>query len=239
MNVAIITAAGKSTRLKANISKQFLNIYGKPVLAHTLSAFQNSQKIKEIYVVVPKNYVDFCWKNIIQKYDFSKVKKLVIGGINRQQSVYNALLEIPSSSKIVSIHDGVRPLTTTSEIDLIIDKLVEESKDDPKVKGMIMAAPAYETIKRIEYDNTICTTIPRDKVWHAQTPQTFFYEIILEAHKKALQENFIGTDDSSLVERTGWKVKIVRGRHENIKITTPIDLFLAELIMTRDGGKRQ
>jgi len=236
MNVAIITAAGKGIRLKSNISKQFLNIYGKPILAHTINTFQNSSKIQEIYISVPEDYLGTCEKNIIRKYSFNKVKKLVIGGSNRQESVFNALAEIPSSSKLVSIHDGVRPLVTAEEVELTITRLLAENKKDPKVKGVILAAPARETVKKIN-DKTIDITIPRDKVWHAQTPQTFFYENILEAHNRAREEGFIGTDDSSLVERIGWKVSVVRGRHENIKITTSIDLFLAELIMSRNGTK--
>ncbi len=236
MNVAIITAAGKGTRLKGNISKQFMNIYGKPILAHTITAFQRSSKIKEIYISVPKDYKKSCQKSIIEKYSFDKVKKLVTGGDNRQESVYNALVEIPSSTKIVSIHDGVRPLITTEEINLLINTLTRENRKDSSVKGVIMASSARETVKVIS-KNSIDRTIPRDKIWHAQTPQVFFYDVILEAHRKARKDNFTGTDDACLVERMNCKVNIVRGRHENIKITTPVDLFLAELIMTKNGRK--
>jgi 2-C-methyl-D-erythritol 4-phosphate cytidylyltransferase len=236
MNVAIITAAGKGTRLKGNISKQFMNIYGKPILAHTITAFQRSSKIKEIYISVPKDYIKSCQKGIIEKYSFDKVKKLVIGGGSRQESVYNALIEIPSSTKIVSIHDGVRPLITAEEINLLINTLIRENKDDSCVKGVIMASSARETVKVIS-KNSISKTISRDKIWHAQTPQVFFYDVILKAHRKARKDNFTGTDDACLVERMNWKVNIVRGRHENIKITTPVDLFLAELIMTKNGRK--
>jgi len=237
MNAAIITAAGKSTRLKGNVSKQFINIYGKPILVHTLTVFQNSPEIKEIYVTVPDNYLNFYNKKIIKKYSFDKVKKLIVGGSSRQESVYNALREIPSSCRIILIHDGVRPLITTSEVDLIINKLIQENKSDFKIKGLIMATPANETIKKVENDNIIKTTIPRSKVWYAQTPQAFFYKVILEAHRKALKDNFVGTDDSSLVERMGWKIKVLRGRHENIKITVPLDLFLAELVITKNNKK--
>ncbi|MBC7332981.1 MAG: 2-C-methyl-D-erythritol 4-phosphate cytidylyltransferase [Actinobacteria bacterium] len=237
MNVAIITAAGKSTRLKGNISKQFMSLYNKPVLAHTLTAFQNSSKIEEIYVTVPLNYLDFCKKNVVEKYRFSKVKKLIPGGETRQASVYNALCELPCDCEIVSIHDGVRPLITTSEVDFLIERLLEENRKDPDVMGVIIASPAYETIKEVDKNGEIKCTIPRENVWHAQTPQTFFYRAILESHKKALEDNFIGTDDASLVERMGWKIKVVRGSHENIKITTPIDLFLAELIIHRKSNR--
>jgi 2-C-methyl-D-erythritol 4-phosphate cytidylyltransferase len=236
MNAAIITAAGKGTRLKGNVSKQFMNIYGKPILAHTISAFQKSSKIKEIYISVPKDNIEFCRKNIIEKYSFDKVKKIVVGGSSRQESVYNALVEIPNNTKIVSIHDGVRPLITPEEIDLLINTLIRENKKDSSVKGVIMAASARETIKMIS-KNSIDKTISRDKIWHAQTPQVFFYDIILKAHTKARKDDFTGTDDACLVERINYKVNIVRGRHENIKITTPIDLFLAELIITKNNRK--
>jgi 2-C-methyl-D-erythritol 4-phosphate cytidylyltransferase len=236
MNAAIITAAGKGTRLKGNISKQFMNIYSKPILAHTVNAFQKSSKIKEIYISVPKDNIEFCRKNIIEKYSFTKVKKLVSGGSSRQESVYNALVEVPPDTKIVAIHDGVRPLITPEEIDMLINTLIRENKKDSSVKGIVMAAPARETIKMIS-GSGIDRTISRDKVWHAQTPQVFFHDIILKAHTKARRDDFTGTDDACLVERMKYKVNIVRGRHENIKITTPIDLFLAELIITKNNRK--
>jgi len=235
MIAAIITAAGKGTRLKSNISKQFMNIYDKPILAHSINVFQNSSKIKEIYVAVPKEYMNFCRESIIEKYSFTKVKELVCGGNTRQESVYNTLRKIRPGCRIVSIHDGVRPLVTTSEINMLINSLVRLNKKDPRLKGIIMAAPAYETVKKINEKNFIDATISRNQVCFAQTPQTFFFDSILEAHKKAIEDNFVGTDDAGLIERLGWKVKVVLGRHENIKITTPLDLFLAELIISRNN----
>jgi 2-C-methyl-D-erythritol 4-phosphate cytidylyltransferase len=235
MIAAIITAAGKGTRLKSNISKQFMNIYGKPILAHSINVFQKSSKIQEIYVVVPKEYIDFCREFIIEKYSFTKVRELVCGGDTRQESVFNALLKIPSNCRIVSIHDGVRPLVTTSEINMLVNNLARIGKKDPQLKGIIMAAPAYETVKKISENNFIDSTISRNLVCFAQTPQTFFFDYIFEAHKKAIEDHFMGTDDAGLVERLGGKVKVVLGRHENIKITTPLDLFLAELIISRNN----
>ena len=197
MNVAIITAAGKGTRLKGNISKQFMDIYGKPILAHTITAFQRSSKIKEIYISVPKNYVESCQKKIIERYSFDKVKKLVIGGDSRQESVYNALTEIPSSTKIVSIHDGVRPLVTTEEINLLINTLRRENRKDHSVKGVIMASSAQDTVKVIS-KNSISKTIPRDKIWNAQTPQVFFYDVILKAHRKARKDTILVEEGISI-----------------------------------------
>jgi len=234
MNVAIITAAGKGLRFKSNISKQFLNIYDKPILAHTLSIFEKTKKVDAVYVSVPGDYLKSCQKDIIDKYGYTKVKKLVVGGAHRQESVYNAVKAIPEKTSIVVIHDGVRPLVTPAEVEMTVTRLVSFNKKDKKVKGVILAAPARETVKRID-DSSVVSTIPREQVWNAQTPQTFFYRELVEAHRKAAEEGFIGTDDSSLVERQGWKVNVVRGRHENIKITTPTDLFLAELIMHKNG----
>lgn len=235
MIAAIITAAGKGTRLKGDISKQFMNIYNKPILAHTLKSFQDCGSIDEIYVVVPADFVEYCDKNIIKKYNLGKVKKLITGGKTRQDSVYNALVMLPGNCRIVSIHDGVRPLITSKEIKDLITALLRSNKKNPEIKGLITAAPAYETVKKIDDDYNIEHTITRSYVCMAQTPQTFFYREILSAYQKALKDNFTGTDDASLVERAGWKVKVVLGQHENIKITTPMDLFLAELIINKNG----
>ncbi|MBM3705454.1 MAG: 2-C-methyl-D-erythritol 4-phosphate cytidylyltransferase, partial [Actinobacteria bacterium] len=219
----------------SNVSKQFIHIYGKPVLAHTLQSFENCEKINSIFVVVPKGCIAYCFDEIIGKYSFKKVKEVVEGGNTRQDSVYNALKRIPEKCRIVSIHDGVRPLITSREIGDLVSKLVRFNKKDETVKGVIIASPAYETVKKIDYDNLIDHTITRSLVCMAQTPQTFFFKELLEAYKKAKADDFTGTDDASLVERMGWKVKVFIGHHENIKITTPLDLFLAELIMHRNG----
>ncbi len=235
MNLAIITAAGKGTRLKSNINKQFISLYGKPMLAHTLNIFQKCVDIDVIYVVIPSDFYDYCSNDIIKKYRFDKVGKIVIGGSQRQESVENALKLVPPECSIISIHDGVRPLITPKEVSQIIEKLIEENKKDNKIRGVIMAAPAYETIKKVNADDVIEHTIPREIVYHAQTPQTFFKDTLLFAHEKAIKEKFIGTDDAMLVERAGFKVKIFRGRHENIKITIPSDLFLAELFISKNG----
>ncbi|MBM3709043.1 MAG: 2-C-methyl-D-erythritol 4-phosphate cytidylyltransferase [Actinobacteria bacterium] len=239
MIAAVITAAGKGTRLNSNISKQFLHLYDKPILAYTIESFHKSKNVSEIFVTIAKEYLDFCKEEIIKKYRFTKVKKVVIGGETRQDSVYNALKSITENCLIVSVHDGVRPLITAEEIDYFINALVNLNKNDPEVKGVITAAPAYETVKKIDNNSIIDSTITRNLVCLAQTPQTFFYKDLLEAYKRADEENFTGTDDASLVERIGWKVKVIMGKHENIKITTPLDLFLAELIMERDGKNKK
>jgi 2-C-methyl-D-erythritol 4-phosphate cytidylyltransferase len=235
MNLGIITAAGKGTRLKADINKQFLYLCGKPILAHTIGVFQRSSLIDEIYVLVPQEYVGYTQKNIVEKYGFSKVTRIIIGGETRQETVNNGLKFAPDDCSIISVHDGVRPLIYSTDVNKLIELLIESNRKDQHVQGVILAAAAYETIKKVDIEEGIVKTIPRETVYHAQTPQTFFKNTLIEAYLKAEDENFIATDDSMLVERAGYKVKFLKGNHENIKITTPTDLFLAELIISKNG----
>ncbi len=173
MIAAVITAAGKGTRLKSNISKQFLSIYNKPILAHTIESFEKSKKVDEIFITVAKDYLDYCKEEIIEKYGFGKVKQIIVGGETRQESVFNALKGIPKNCQIVSIHDGVRPLITPKEIDQIINTLISLNKTNSEIRGVIIAAPAYETVKKVDGNNIIESTITRNSVCIAQTPQTF------------------------------------------------------------------
>ncbi|MHB1347145.1 MAG: 2-C-methyl-D-erythritol 4-phosphate cytidylyltransferase [Candidatus Humimicrobiaceae bacterium] len=235
MNLGIITAAGKGTRLKAEINKQFLSLCGKPILAHTIGVFQRAALIDEIFVLVPQEFVEYTQKNIIDKYNFSKVTRIIIGGETRQETVTNALKFAPDNCSIISVHDGVRPLIYSTDVNNLIELLIESNLKDKQVQGVILAAAAYETIKKIDTDEGIVKTIPRETVYHAQTPQTFFKSTLIKAYLKAENEDFTATDDSMLVERAGYKVKFLKGSHENIKITTPTDLFLAELIISKNG----
>ncbi|MHB1376534.1 MAG: 2-C-methyl-D-erythritol 4-phosphate cytidylyltransferase [Candidatus Humimicrobiaceae bacterium] len=235
MNLGIITAAGKGIRLKSDINKQFLNLCGKPILAHTIGVFQRASLIDEIYVLVPQEFVEYTKNKIVEKYGFSKVTRIIIGGKTRQETVRNGLKFAPDNCSIISVHDGVRPLVYSSDVNKLIELLIESNNKDQNVQGVILAAAAYETIKKIDIEEGIVKTIPREIVYHAQTPQTFFKDALIESYLKAENENFTATDDSMLVERAGYKVKFLKGTHENIKITTPTDLFLAELIISKNG----
>ncbi len=235
MNLGIITAAGKGTRLRADINKQFIKLCGKPILAHTINVFQKSKLVDEIFILVPAEYVEYTQKNIINKFGFDKVTRLIIGGETRQETVSNALRFIPDKCEMVSVHDGVRPLIYSADVDLLFKKLVEFNAEDKEVKGVILAAAAYETIKQMDIADGCVKTIPRETVFHAQTPQTFFKDALIEAYSSANENKTFATDDAMLVEKIGYKVKIIKGNHENIKITTPIDLFLAELIISKNG----
>lgn len=207
------------------LPKQFIQIKKKPVLAYTVERFEKCGIIDEIVLVVPEEYVGLSSYQIVDVFNFRKIRKILSGGKERQDSVYKALLSLSGNTDIVVIHDGVRPFISPEKI----IKSIEMCKED---KAVILALPINETVKRVE-DRFVITTPDREKLWVAQTPQTFEYKLILEAYKKAKEDGFIGTDDSSLVERMGVKVKILEGEYENIKITTPEDLALAKRMMEK------
>lgn len=220
---AIIVAAGRSKRIKDRIPKQFMEIAGKPILCHTLQGFEDCKEIDEILPVVPEDWLAYCSAEVVDKYGYKKITKVISGGEKRQDSVHKGLLAAPKDTSIVLIHDGVRPLVRVSKI----AKSIELCKE---CKAVILAVPIKETIKRVE-GKSVHTTLNRERLWTAQTPQTFDYKLLLEAYEKAKLDGFRGTDDASLVERIGMEVKILEGDYDNVKITTPEDLILAEQIL--------
>lgn len=221
MNVgALIVAAGKGERLGAK--KQFFPLLGKPLLYWTLEKFQKNNKIKEIILVLPRENI--AKQEKIIKQNFSKVKNILPGGKIRQESVFNGLKKINPTISLVAIHDGVRPLVS--------GKLIHRTLQGAKKYGSAVAAlPVKETVKMVSSGNLVHSTLPREKIWAVQTPQVFRREVILQAHQKAKKDKFIGTDDAQLVERIGYKVKLVPGEDTNIKITTRDDLLFAETIL--------
>jgi 2-C-methyl-D-erythritol 4-phosphate cytidylyltransferase len=223
--IAIIVAAGKSKRIKDKLPKQFLKIGKKPVLAHTLESFEKCEEVDEIILVVSEDWLTYCSTEVVDKYEFKKIKRVISGGEKRQDSVYKALVAVPNNTSIVVIHDGVRPLLNPS-------KITESIKICKECQAVILAVPVKETVKRIE-DGSVHTTLNRERLWNAQTPQVFDYKILLDAFGKAKVDGFTGTDDASLVERLGVEVKIIEGDYDNIKITTPEDLILAEEILKK------
>jgi len=220
---ALIAAGGRGERIGGILPKQFVEIKKKPILAYTVEKFENCELIDEIILVVPEDYMSFCSYNIVDVGDFKKVKRILSGGKERQDSVYKGLLALSKDTDIVLIHDGVRPFISTEKI----GKSIEMCK---KEKAVILALPVNDTVKRVD-EEYVVTTLDREKLWIAQTPQTFEYKLILEAYKKAIEGSFIGTDDSSLIERLGFKVRVLEGESQNIKITTQEDLVLAEKII--------
>lgn len=220
---AIIVAAGKGSRMKAGINKQYLLLHNKPVLARTIEAFEKCDCISEIIVVINKNDNDF-FIGSISRYNFKKITAVTEGGEDRQASVFSGLSHVSPSSEIVVVHDGARPLVTPD----IIERSVEVAFNDG---AACVGVPVKDTIKKVGEDLSVEFTPDRSVLWAVQTPQTFRKDILVEAHKKAILDGFRGTDDSVLAERLGYRVRMVMGSYTNIKITTIEDLFLAETIL--------
>ena len=214
------------------VPKQYLGIVGQPLLCHTLRAMIRCRLVEHITLVVPENDFKFCREQIINPVESPKTVALVAGGAERQDSVYNGLLSIADESGIVVIHDGVRPF-----VDL---KTFTACIETAKTAGAsIVGIPVSETVKKVTDDAFIEKTLDRETLYLAQTPQVFRYEIIRKAHEQARKIGFKGTDDALLVERMGHDVKVVPGSRFNIKITTPEDLRIAEMILRSEDVRAE
>lgn len=237
--MVIIPAAGLGTRMAAAsgtlgkkpfISKQFAGLQGIPILVRTLSKFVQSREVHQIYVALRKGEIASFRERLEREIPeiLEKSPVFLEGGEHRQQSVANALGTVSAGQgDVVLVHDAVRPFVTEE----IIHDVVEAVK---KYGAAIAGIPAVDTIKQVERTAEgalIKTTIPREKVVMAQTPQGFRYEVLRKAFEEAQADGFIGTDEASLVERSGHPVAVVMGSARNIKITTPADLELAEFYL--------
>ena len=222
---ALIPAAGMGKRMGANINKQYLLVGDMPVVARTIEVFDKAPFVDDIYIISPADEIPFCREQVVDKYAFSKVRAIVPGGKERQNSVMNGLRAIadPQDCDVILIHDGVRPFIPTE----VIAEAVAVAKT---ADGALVAVPAKDTIKEV-HDGLVTGTPPRESLWLAQTPQAFRYGIIRAAHDRAEAEDFLGTDDASLVERAGGTIRIVQGDYRNIKLTTPEDMILAEAFL--------
>ncbi len=224
--IAIIVAAGKGKRMGKGYNKQYIFLADKPIVAHTIEVFENMDLIDEIILVVGKGEIDLAKKDIIHKYNFKKVVKIVEGGTERQDSVYNGLKAIDGNCDIVLIHDGARPFVT----DNIIEKSIKAAKD---AGACVVAVRVKDTIKVVNKNMEVDYTPDRDILWAVQTPQTFRYKLLSEAYGRLQTGNIKVTDDAMLIEKLGHTVRIVEGSYENIKITTPEDLILGEGILKK------
>lgn len=223
MNGVVIVAAGTGSRMNMGINKQFIKLEGKEIIAYTIEKFYNNSNIEDIVVVVKEDESEFFKKEILDKYNFKNVK-IAYGGKERQDSVYNGLKLLDEKCDVVLIHDGARPFVS----DKIIDKSIEEAKEH---KAIVVGVPVKDTIKVIDNDKNIVDTPNRSVLWAVQTPQTFDYNILIDAYKDAFKNKFYGTDDAVLVERIGYKVKMLEGSYNNIKITTQEDLNVGSQIL--------
>lgn len=221
--IAIILGAGMGSRMELGYNKIFF-AFKKPLICYTIEAFENTECVDEIIIVRAKNEGRE-FEEIIKKNKYKKVFKIIEGGKTRQDSSRLGV-ESAREAMIVVIHDGARPFITSK----IILNSVELAR---KNESNIVAVAVKDTIKQVDKNKIIRKTVDRSELWAAQTPQTFEYDLILKAHQDAYKNNYIGTDEASLVERAGEKVQIIEGSYNNIKITTQEDLLLAELIIKK------
>ncbi len=227
----VIPAAGQSRRMHGPVNKQYLTLSGKPILAHTVDAFENCPLIAEIILVVSEGEIAQCNQQVVLPYRYKKVS-LTIGGETRQKSVYSGLKAVNPKADIVMIHDGARPLIQES---VIIESIYQTLEH----KATVVGVPAKNTIKVVEKGGFVEYTLNRDLLVEIQTPQTFTFELLMKAHENAIEEQVQGTDDAFLVERIGHPVKIVTGHYNNLKITTPEDLIIAESIIKWVGKSKK
>ena len=217
---AIIPAAGSGRRIGSAIRKQFLKLRGKPLLVYTLEAFERCPDIDDIILVIPREDKEFSLKGIAEKYGISKLRRAVAGGDERQESVYNGLMTLGCDTSIAVIHDAVRPFIGSEDISGAIS-LCEECG------AVVTAVPVSDTVK-VSDGETVERTLDRGRLWLAQTPQVFRKDWIRKAYREAEEQQISATDDAFLVEQLGHPIKIVQGEEQNIKITSAMDLFIAE-----------
>lgn len=222
----VIPAAGQGKRMNCIINKQYLTLLDRPILAHTLALFTDHPEIQEIVVVVREEEMNYCRANVLNKY-FNRSIKLIAGGRTRRESVYAGLKAFSPAIDYVIIHDGARPLLPVK----IIDEVIREVKE---YKAVTTGVRLKDTIKRVTDDSFVIATPPRKEFMAIHTPQAFLYSIILKAHQN-IPDDFMVTDDASLVEELGIPVKVINSSEENIKVTTPLDMVVAENILKNRG----
>jgi 2-C-methyl-D-erythritol 4-phosphate cytidylyltransferase len=223
MNIAIIAAGGRGTRMGSHRPKQFLELGGAPVIIHTLKRFEQCGAISQVVVVLPAaDAAGFI--ALADKHRIKKLTRVVPGGATRAESVFRGLQAVRAATAgIIAVHDGVRPFVTPDEIDRTVRAAEEHG-------AAILVAPAVDTIKEVA-DGRVTRTLARATLRHALTPQCFRYDLLRRAYESAIAARVEATDDSALVERLGVSVVIVEGDARNIKITRPEDLAMAELLL--------
>ena len=219
----LIPAAGMGKRMGSERNKLLVNLLGKPLLSWTLLAAETAQKIEWIGIIgQPYDFPEF--KNILENISLNKPVELISGGETRQQSVYNGLQALPKEAENVLIHDGARCLVTPNLFDRCAEELLN-------CQGLIAAIPVKDTIKIVDSKQFIKDTPKRSNLWAAQTPQGFDVNLLKESHEKGYQMGWQVTDDAALFEKCQLPVKIVQGEETNLKVTTPVDLAIAEFIL--------
>lgn len=227
MVTVVFPAAGRGKRMQAGMNKVFMDLAGLPILVRTLLKFSACEAVDKLVVVVAKAEVAFV-QRILQLVPGLKPWQVTAGGSERQYSVLNGIRCAGTEAEIILVHDAARPLISKETILAVIEAAKEHG-------GAIAAVPAKNTIKLCNDQHQVVETPDRSKLWEVQTPQGFQREILLRANAQAEQDNFLGTDDASLVERLGEPVYIVESDYRNIKITTPEDILIAEAFLAEDS----
>ena len=224
-NTAIVLAAGQGKRMHSKVQKQFMELDGMPVLCYSLRCFQESPLIQDIILVTGEESISYCKEEIVQKYGFTKVSAVIPGGKERYDSVYAGLCEC-RDCEYVLIHDGARPFVTEEILKRGLQKVKETG-------ACVIGMPSKDTVKLSDEEGYVKETPNRKCVWTIQTPQIFSYSLIREAHDSIRQKDMSKiTDDAMVVEQeTGIKVALAEGSYQNIKITTPEDLDIAEAFL--------
>lgn len=221
---AIIVAGGSGKRMGMSIKKQFIELDGRAILAHTIEAFNRCKVINEIIVVVGQGDIERVQEDIVNRYSYHKVTQIVEGGQERQDSVYNGLMAVKEEIEYVMIHDGARPFISEE----IIEKALKATEEK---QATVVAVPVKDTIKVIDKAYKVEDTPIRSRLWSVQTPQSFDKELLIKAYISAKERKLTVTDDSMIVEAYGSEVYVVEGEYNNIKITTQEDLVLGQAIL--------
>ena len=224
----LVPAAGSGSRFGGNTRKQYIELGGRPLLVRTLERLAALPQVTAIHLIAPQEDVSFCENEIVRRYHLRKIGGVILGGSERQDSVRRGLLACGAKDgDIVMVHDGVRPFFPLDQIGHLLNLTC-------KVGAAVLAIPTRDTIKRV-VNGRVQETLERSQLWQVQTPQAFLYKSIFEAHQRAHTSGFLGTDDASLVEWCGWPVAVLSGHPHNIKITTPEDLVLAQMLIDHGG----
>lgn len=230
-NVAIVLAAGSGKRMQSDVKKQYMELEGKPVLYYCMNVFENSPLIDEVVLVTSEEDIAYCKEEIVERFGFTKVKQIVIGGKERYNSVMNGMDAIDECDCVL-VHDGARPFVDEA----MLERLIESVKEN---KTAVAAMPSKDTVKIVDNKNVVISTPNRSTVWNIQTPQAFDFVLIRDAYERMksrelelLRMDIKITDDAMVAENfTNAKVQLVEGSYRNIKITTPEDMMLAEMYL--------
>ena len=226
ISTAVIVAAGKGKRMGTEISKQFLPLCGKEILAHTVEKFEKAACIRDIILVTGGDALQDV-RQMVQEYGWKKIISVTEGGKERQDSVFLGLQQVPQDTEIVLIHDGVRPFVTEE----ILERSIAAAKE---TGGCVAGVPAKDTIKVCDAEGFAIATPDRSTLRQIQTPQTFRRKEILAAYEKAKADGFLGTDDASVAEHSGFPVRVIMGSYRSIKITTKEDFLIGAAFLKEE-----